>query len=296
MVCVANFVFFSSMFSHWKPFLSTLTKSVGETFIAGVPSSEFLMGYPNDFFDCDVFTAKNPGLVEEGQNLHSEVTEAAQEFCKQIFAGLMEYVEGMGDEEEALAWYCSENVKAFGMNIFTIFEEAREAMNCGCVEPDGELFADDEPSEAEAAFAKLFSSSLRKFSGATPSKQDANRAKCDQMFTEADRDGDGFLGYNDLCWLAKKTTGQEAQFPEEQFGELCRELDADEPGLTQPQLYRSYMELGMGDIAEDFDKVFAGSLKEKNTDLENRVSELEKIVKALVSEIKNLYLKNEDLK
>jgi len=81
------------------------------------------------------------------------------------------------------------------------------------------------------------------------------RAKCEKIFEEADRDGDGFLGFSDFKWLTAATSnGQE--LTQNQFDEMAAQLGCHDKLANKLQLYEGYTKYGAGSIDEDYEKLF----------------------------------------
>jgi Ca2+-binding EF-hand superfamily protein len=75
------------------------------------------------------------------------------------------------------------------------------------------------------------------------------QASCEELFRLVDRDGDGFINFEELAWLARETGGY---VNEDVFEQQCALVGADAAhGLTKDQLLASYVEFGAGDIAVD---------------------------------------------
>lgn len=74
-------------------------------------------------------------------------------------------------------------------------------------------------------------------------------ALCGELFRIVDRDGDGFINFEELAWLARETGGYVNQ---DVFEQQCSLVGADpSKGLTQAQLLASYVEFGAGDVEVD---------------------------------------------
>merc|ERR1719327_2230312 len=74
-------------------------------------------------------------------------------------------------------------------------------------------------------------------------------ALCGELFRLVDRDGDGFINFEELAWLARETGGY---VNDEVFEQQCALVGADAAhGLTKEQLLASYVEFGAGDIEVD---------------------------------------------
>merc|ERR1719161_1251207 len=72
---------------------------------------------------------------------------------------------------------------------------------------------------------------------------------CDVLFALVDRDGDGFINFEELAWLARETGGY---VNEDVFQQQCQLVGADPAkGLTKEHLLASYVEFGAGDVEVD---------------------------------------------
>lgn len=81
------------------------------------------------------------------------------------------------------------------------------------------------------------------------------RGKSDEIHRHFDRDGDGYLNYPELAALGRATGGE---LPEIAFGAVCMEVGADSSrGFTPEDLFRLYVEAGMGDVNRDHNLVFS---------------------------------------
>merc|ERR1719214_513049 len=72
---------------------------------------------------------------------------------------------------------------------------------------------------------------------------------CDELFALVDRDGDGFINFEELAYLARETGGY---VNEDVFQQQCQLVGADPAkGLTKEHLLASYVEFGAGDVEVD---------------------------------------------
>ena len=76
------------------------------------------------------------------------------------------------------------------------------------------------------------------------------------IFLVSDRDEDGFLNHADCHALAKASEGPDANMSEAEYVRFCRRVQADPAkGLTQEQLRKVYVELGLGNLDQDSHKM-----------------------------------------
>jgi hypothetical protein len=90
---------------------------------------------------------------------------------------------------------------------------------------------------------------------AAKSGKSRQREKSDALFDHFDVDRDGFLSYKELAALGKATGGD---LPEIAYGAICGEVHADpKRGVSRDELFRLYTDAGMGNVARDYNLVFA---------------------------------------
>ena len=119
------------LYATLLPLMQNLTKSIGETWLAGAMSDD----QEGNWFDPEVFAAKNSVFGE----LPSEITEAADNFCTKIKDNFLQFCEknmsesemdAFGSKEAFDKWAyedaSDERLKDMGVNVFKAFEEARD--------------------------------------------------------------------------------------------------------------------------------------------------------------------------
>jgi serine/threonine protein kinase len=75
----------------------------------------------------------------------------------------------------------------------------------------------------------------------------------DKVFRMADKDGDGYLDFAEMNWLAKVSSGDETELSREQYESICRAANAESAqGLTAQHVLKLYRELRAGDAVEDW--------------------------------------------
>jgi hypothetical protein len=108
---------------------------------------------------------------------------------------------------------------------------------------------DDRTREVLRLFKAMLTGQKVEQVGPPPIDIEKAKASCEELFRIVDRDGDGFINFEELAWLARETGGY---VNHDVFQQQCQLVGADAAnGLTKEQLLASYVEFGAGDIEVD---------------------------------------------
>jgi len=146
------------------PILQNFSKSLAEIWMAGVDKYDY---YENMRDDPTEWKLDNGKLTEKNSKMFlygSEILNAAEAFCNKINENFVELAQSLSEEGEVAlekTFTDNEAIKAWGMNIFTKFEEARtEIMDIFFSDEGGGDSSDDEESSSRPTFAKLFAAKV----------------------------------------------------------------------------------------------------------------------------------------